>query len=121
STDNYDQRVRLPVAGTARPIDEAEKVADDRLVLNVDNKGHLLINGESLPPHKAAAEIKRQADLVKLNLRASGRKLNQIGPLPTTIVLRADKDTPFSLLYSLISACQSNGFFKFALKAMNGP
>jgi biopolymer transport protein ExbD len=121
STDNYDQRVRLPVAGTARPVEDAEKVAEDRLVLNVDKQGHLLINGEVLPTSKAIAEIKHQADLVKLNLRAVGKKPGEYGSLPTTIVFRADKDTPFSLLYSLISACQSNGFFKFALKAMSGP
>jgi biopolymer transport protein ExbD len=121
TTDNYDQRVRLPVAGTARPAEEAAKAAEDRLVLNVDKEGHLLINGEVLPTHRAVAEIKRQADLVRRNLRAAGLKPGKDGSLPTTIVLRADKDTPFSMLYSLISACQSNGFFKFALKAMNGP
>jgi biopolymer transport protein ExbD len=121
SNDNYDQRVRLPVAGTARPIDEADKVAEDRLVLNVDKNGHLLFNGKTLLTHEAVAEIKHQAALVRVNLRASGQKPGENGALPTTIVLRADKDTQFSLLYSLISACQSNGFFKFALKAMNGP
>ena len=41
--------------------------------------------------------------------------------LPTTIILRADRDTPFSSLYGLITACQANGFTKFALKAMSGP
>ncbi len=40
--------------------------------------------------------------------------------LPTTIILRADRDTPFSSLYELITACQANGFNKFALKAMSG-
>src|SRR5215510_10060323 len=70
SNDNYDQRVRLPVAGTARPVEEGEKVAEDRLVLNVDTRGHLLMNGEVMPTHRAVAEIKHQADLVKINLRA---------------------------------------------------
>jgi biopolymer transport protein ExbD len=121
SNDNYDQRVRLPVAGTARPVEEAEKAAEDRLVLNVDKDGHLLINGEVLTATKAAAEIKHQADLVRLNLRATGQKPGANGALPTTIILRADKDTTFARFYSLITACQANGFFKFALKAMNGP
>jgi biopolymer transport protein ExbD len=40
--------------------------------------------------------------------------------LPTTIILRADRDTPFASLYDLITACQANGFHKFALKAMSG-
>ena len=121
SNDNYDQRVKLPVAGTARPIDDKDKVAEDRLVLNIDKQGHLLMNGRVLVTNKAAAEIKHQADLVKLNLKAAGQKLGEGGTLPTTIVLRADRDTEFSSFYGLLTACQANGFYKFALKAMDRP
>ena len=119
SNDNYDQRVHLPVAGTAKPIDDADKLSEDRLVFNIDAEGHLLINGESLTTQKAIQEIKHQADLVKLNLRAVGQKPAPDGGLPTTIVIRGDKDTQFSAFYTLINACQTNGFQKFALKAMN--
>ena len=119
SNDNYDQRVRLPVAGTARPVEDNEKISEDRLVLNVDRQGRLLMNGQEMATHKAIAEIKHQSELVKLNLKAAGQKPDATGGLPTTIVLRADKDTPFSLLYSLIQACQVSGFHKFALKSMN--
>jgi biopolymer transport protein ExbD len=118
SNDNYDQRIRLPVAGSARPIDDAGHV-EDRLVLNVDQDGHLLIGGEVQPLHKAVQTIKHEADLVKLNLKAGGIKLDASGSLPTTIVLRADKETSFSAVLGLIKACQANGFRKFALKAMN--
>jgi biopolymer transport protein ExbD len=121
SNDNYDQRVKLPVAGTARPVEDRDKVSEDRLVLNVDKQGHLLMNGEVLPLHKAIAAIKHQADLVKLNLKAAGQKPGENGVLPTTIVLRADKDAQFSSFYGLLTACQANGFYKFALKAMNAP
>jgi biopolymer transport protein ExbD len=121
SNENYDARVRLPVAGSARPIEEGEKAAaEDRLVLNVDRQGHLLMTGRVLTSTQARQEIKHQADLVKLNARAAGLKPDPSGGLPTTIVLRADRDTPFSSLYSLITACQDNGFRKFALKAMSG-
>jgi biopolymer transport protein ExbD len=121
SNDNYDQRIRLPVAGSARPIEDGDKsAAEDRLVLNIDRQGHLLINGEVMSQTKAIAEIKHQAALVKGYVKAAGIKLNATGDLPTTIVLRADRDTPFSSLFSLITACQANGFRKFALKAMSG-
>jgi biopolymer transport protein ExbD len=121
SSENYDARVRLPVAGSARPVEDGEKAAmEDRLVLNVDRQGHLLMSGQVLTTTKALQEIKHQADLVKLNVKAAGLKPDPSGGLPTTIVLRADKDTPFSSLYSLITACQANGFRKFALKAMTG-
>jgi biopolymer transport protein ExbD len=120
SSDNYDQRVRLPVAESARPIEDSSQIAEDRLVLNIDHEGHLLINGEVQPLHKAIQTIKHQADLVKLNLKVGGVKLDANGGLPTTIVLRADKETSFASLNNLIKACQSNGFRKFALKAMTG-
>ena len=89
-------------------------------MLNIDKQGHLLMNGQVLPATKAMQEIKHQADLVKLNLKAAGLKPDASGGLPTTIIVRADRDTPFSSLYTLISACQANGFRKFALKAMSG-
>ena len=113
-------RVRLPVATSARPLEEGEKVSEDRLVLNVDKQGHLLMLGELMPQHRALREIQHQAALVKLNLTAAGVKPPADGSLPTTIVLRADRDTPFSMLFSLITACQTQGFRKFALKAMSG-
>jgi len=119
SSENYDQRVRLPIAESARPIEDDQRVSEDRLVLNVDSEGHLLIGGEVQPLHKAIQTIKHQADLVKLNLRAAGGKLDPSGSLPTTIILRADKEATFASVISLIKACQSNGFRKFNLKAMS--
>jgi biopolymer transport protein ExbD len=121
SSENYDARVKLPVAGSARPLEESEKSAlEDRLVLNVDKQGHLMMSGQVLTTTKALQEIKHQADLVKLNIKAAGLKPDPSGGLPTTIILRADRDTAFSSLYTLITACQANGFRKFALKAMTG-
>jgi biopolymer transport protein ExbD len=122
SSENYDQRVRLPVAESAVPAvpaaDEA-RVSEDRLVLNIDKDGHLLIGGEVQPLHKAIQTIKHQADLVKLNLKAAGTKPDPTGTLPTVIILRGDRDVTFSSLNSLIKACESHGFKKFQFKAMN--
>jgi biopolymer transport protein ExbD len=119
SSENYDQRVRLPVAELAGPVGEEARVSEDRLVLNVDKEGHLLISGEVQPLHKAIQTLKHQADLVKLNLKASGTKADPSGTLPTTIILRVDKEAAFSSLYSLIKACEAQGFRKFQFKAMN--
>ena len=119
SSENYDQRVRLPVAESAVPAGEEARVSDDRLVLNVDKDGHLLISGEVQPLHTAIQTIKHEADLVKLNLKAAGTKPDPSGTLPTTIILRVDKEATFSSLISLIKACESQGFRKFSFKAMN--
>jgi biopolymer transport protein ExbD len=120
SSDNYDRRITLPVAGSARPIEDERQFSEDRLVLNIDKEGHLLVGGEAQPLHKAIQSIKHQAELIKLNLKVAGQKPDASGGLPTTIILRADKEASFSSILGLIKACQSNGFRKFALKAMNG-
>ena len=122
SADNYDRRVRLPVAGSARPSDPGQG-AKDRLVLNIDKDGKLLFNGQALDTEAAIKEIGLQAELVRLgvNLNAKGGKEIKPGEeLPTTLVVRADRETPFSQVHALITACQTNGFRKFALKAMTG-
>jgi biopolymer transport protein ExbD len=120
SSDNYDRRIILPVAGSARPVEDERQVAEDRLVLNIDSKGHLLMGGEAQPLHQAVQTIRHQAELIKLNLKAAGLKLDPSGSLPTTIVLRADREATSSSVLGLIKACQSYGFRKFALKAMSG-
>jgi biopolymer transport protein ExbD len=118
TSENYDQRVHLPIAGSARPVEDSQRVSEDRLVLNVDRDGHLLIGGEAQSLTEAIQTIRHQADLVKLNLRASGGKFDPNTGLPTTIVFRADRDTTFASVMNLINACQTQGFRKFALKAM---
>jgi biopolymer transport protein ExbD len=114
--DNNDQRIRLPVAGSARPV---EGQVEDRLVLNVDRDGRLLFNGQAYDTEGAIRQIDIQAQLVRLSAKVSGAKIDPAAGLPTTIVLRADQDTPFAQLYRIITACQDKGFRKFALKAMN--
>lgn len=115
SEDAYDRRVRLPVAGSARPIEAA---GEDRLTLNIDRDGNLLWSGQELDLSAAKKEIALQVQLIKYNARAAGREIKAGDPLPATIVIRADRDTPYVELMDLITTCQAQGFQKFALKAM---
>jgi biopolymer transport protein ExbD len=115
SQDTFDARIKLPVAPSARPVD-ASQAAEDRLVLNVNPNGTLLLNGREFTPDEAAREIQLQADLVKLNFR--NKPDFDPNNLPTTLVIRADRNTAFDPLHKLIVACQTNGFRKFSLKAM---
>ena len=68
TSENYDRRVHLPVAGSARPVEDTQQVSEDRLVLNIDKDGHLLVGGQAQSLNEAIATIKHHADLVKLNL-----------------------------------------------------
>ena len=113
STENYDQRVRLPVAGSAKPI-EGSKAAEDWLVLNIDAKGRLLWQGKELDTEQAIQEINLQAQQARYR-----HKLKQTDKLPTTVEIRADRSLDFSQFYRLLTACQANGFTKFSIKAMS--
>jgi biopolymer transport protein ExbD len=115
--DNNDQRVRLPVAGSALPVD-ASRAGEDRLVLNVDREGRLLFNGQAYDTEGAIRQIDIQAQIVRLSAKVSGLKLDSAQGLPTTVVIRADRDTSFAQLYRLFTACQDKGFRKFEFKAM---
>jgi len=119
SKDTYDQRVHLPVAGSARPVEKTP--AEDRLVLNINSQGHLLFNGQDLTTEEAIKEIGVQAEIARFNLNSAGKKVQAGDELPATVAIRADRAVPFTLLYRIIQSCQANGYRKFALKAMNAP
>ncbi len=121
SQENFDARIKLPVAGSARPQDDVSKLADERLVLNVDGRGNLIWNGEVLTADRAIAKIKVEAQIARNNIKALKGKVEPNAELPARVIIRADRDTPFSSLFTLINTCQANGYQKFDLKAMNGP
>jgi biopolymer transport protein ExbD len=121
SNDNYDSRIKLPVAGSARPLDDPSKAQEDRLVLNIDSQGQLLFNGKTFSGGQAVEQIKFEAQLARENVKTlRGKKVDPNEGLPTRVVIRADRDTPFEKFFSLITACQTNGFRKFDFKAMTG-
>src|SRR6185437_16483967 len=121
SRDNFDSRIKLPVAGSARPQDDAAKLNDERLVLNIDSKGHLIFNGQVLSADEATQKIKLEAQIARQNIKTLRGKVEQGESLPARVVIRADRDTPFAVLFSLMNTCQTNGYQKFDLKAMTGP
>ena len=120
--DNYDQRVRLPVAASAAAV-EAGPVEEDRLVLNIDREGRLLMNGMELDMLSAIKELRTQSDIKRRDAERYAAKKGLPKPdpqnLPTNVIIRCDRATPYSELYRLITACQERGFRKFSLKAMN--
>lgn len=104
--------LRLPVVGSARPVDTQGE--ESLLVLNVNKEGQLVVY--SLP-QDIPNYIKAEAKVARIDAKRENSKFKDTDDLPTTVVVRADKDTPFGLLNLVIKTCQDNGFRKFALKA----
>ena len=111
-----DMSLKLPVVGSARPVD---KGGEDLLVLNVNSKGELMVYGGVKEPETYLA---REANFTRRKLELQGKKLKPDEELPTLVVVRADYATPFDLLNKVLTECQKHGFRKFALRAMSrGP
>src|SRR5688572_21247124 len=111
---SMDLSLKLPVVGSARPVDTQGQ--EELLILNIDSKGALNVYGV---PKDVKSYIAGEAQASRLAARKENPDLKVGDELPTTVVVRADKATPFHLLNNVIKACQEEGFRKFALKAMN--
>ena len=111
-----DLDLKLPVVGSARPVDTQGQ--EDLLILNINSQGQLRVYGQLVTD---VAGLHRQRGPGQPAGRPPRRtpQIKAGDELPSTVVIRADKGTPFAMLNSVITACQTNGYRKFALKAMN--
>jgi biopolymer transport protein ExbD len=112
---SMDLSLKLPVVGSAKMVDT--KGAVDLLVLNVNAEGHLNVYGQE--KKDIQAYLKTEAMTSMLVARRKEPEIKLGDELPSMVVIRADKATPFRLLNRVIVSCQEFGFRNFALKAMN--
>jgi biopolymer transport protein ExbD len=111
---SLDQSLKLPVVGTARPVDS--KGVESLLILNVTKDGRLNVYG-SIRPVKEYIQNEAWVSLTEARRTHPDLQFGQ--DLPTIVVIRADRSTPCRLVNNVIRECQTNGFRRFALKAMN--
>ena len=109
-----DLSLRLPIVGSARPVDT--KGMEDLLILNITQEGKLIVYGIA---KDVESYIAGEAQATLLWARRSNPDLKFGDELPSMVVIRADKATPFKLLNRVIKACQDNGYRRFALMAIN--
>jgi len=111
---SLDLSLKLPVVGSARPVDT--KGQEDLLILNIDRQGNLNVYGVR---KDIESYVAGEAQAALLLARRSNPKIQAGDELPTTVIIRADKSIPFKLLNRVMKACQTQGFRRFALMAMN--
>jgi biopolymer transport protein ExbD len=87
------------------------------LVLNINEKGRLRVYGHEERNIEAYLQREAMASMLANKYKNPDIKLGD--ELPTTIVIRADRATPFKLLNRVIKAAQDNGFRNFSMKATN--
>lgn len=108
-----DLSLKLPVLGSARPLDTEGH--DELFVLNIDSQGKLKVYGVE---KDMKSYIAGEAKVAIAKMTFDNPKFKKGDELPTMIVIRADKATPFKLLDEVIKTCQEHGFRRFSLKAM---
>jgi biopolymer transport protein ExbD len=114
-TAEMDLSLKLPVVGSARPVETHGQRG--LLVLNIDHLGNLKNYGGLVQNVESYIAREAYASRLAAHIEADDKEAAQ--DLPTTIVIRADRATPFKMLNRVIKACQDNGFRKFALKALD--
>ena len=107
-----DMTLKLPVVGSAMPVDTGGQ--EELLILNLSPTGDLTVYGEKV---NLEGYIAVEAEVSRMAAKSKGQDIKSGEELPTTIVIRSDESARFKDLYHVIETCQKKGYRKFALKA----
>ena len=110
---SLDTSLQLPVIGSALPIEAGEH---DVLVLNITREGKLRMYGEM---RDVETYIAQEAKTARQVASGGSSKSGASSELPTTVIIRADRTTPYHFIHQVIQACQSHGFRNFQYRALN--
>jgi biopolymer transport protein ExbD len=111
-----DMQMQLPVVGSARPMPKDDKRTF--FMVNLNNKGQFTVYGKPYDDAKVPGFIAKQAEFYKLTERKRDSNFDpDKDEISTTVIIRADRATPFTKIYRVIKECQDNGFRNFAFRA----
>lgn len=108
-----DFNVKLPVLGSAVPLDWSGPF--EPLVLNVDTTGQVFAYGNPIDVEKY---VSTEARLLKDRLRGEEKEKADKGELPVPVIVRGDRDVPFTELNRVVKICQKHGYRRYSLSAM---
>src|SRR5262245_10997334 len=92
-----DMSLKLPVLGSALPLDT--KGNEELFVLNIDAQGKLKVYGVE---KDMESYIASEARVTQHKMAFENPNFKKGDELPTMVVIRADKATPFKLLNEVI-------------------
>ena len=109
---SMDLSLKLPVLGSARPLERHGKL--EPLLLNIDTEGRVTVQGKKIDVEQF---ITKEARVLKNQLQILGTPI-EIGELPVPVIVRADRSAPFHLVNRILKLCQEQGYRQFSLSAM---
>jgi biopolymer transport protein ExbD len=110
---SLDTSLQLPVIGSALPVESGQR---DVLVLNIMRDGKLRMYGETRDVESCIAQ---EAKAARRSAGEASSKSSEYGELPTTVIIRADRTTPYHYVHQVIRVCQAHGFRNFQYRAYN--
>jgi len=114
--NQIDMAMDLPVVGTARPVDTKGQLT--LLLININNKGQYTVFNKPFDDAQIKNYIMGQAELDRLAERRKNRAFEDTDDLPTVVVIRADRNTPFAKLSLILKMCQDAHYRNFAFAAL---
>ena len=110
---SLDMSLKLPVLGSARPLEKHGKF--ESIILNIDAEGGVKANGQKVDVDQF---IEREASRLKAQLKLLDEPITEAG-FPVQVIVRADRSAPFHVVNRILKVCQDQGYRQFALNAMS--
>lgn len=114
-SNQLDMQMDLPVVGTARTMDTKQLLL---LMININNRGQYTVFGHARSLPEMEQYIQAAAVQDRLAARGMDRNFTEEDDLPTIVVIRADRNTPFQKVSQILKICQDNHYRNFAFRAM---
>jgi biopolymer transport protein ExbD len=112
------KRVRLPLAPAALP---GSDLTFDRLSVEMDARGRLLVASQALDESAAASWWAAQSKARRAGLETLGEPGAASELLSTIVILRADRAASYGAVRRTLSAAQDQGFAHFSLVVLRRP
>ena len=106
-TNQIDTQMDLPVVGTARPV-KADGL--QLMMVNINNQGQFTVFNKPYSDRQMEQYVAAQAATDRLAARRLKSSFDDLDDLPTTVVIRADRNTPFEKLDHVLKLCQANHY-----------
>jgi biopolymer transport protein ExbD len=115
-TNQIDMQMELPVVGSARPVDTKGQLS--LMMININNQGKYTLWNRPQTDAEMQQFIEMQAQQDRLAARRMDKNFTDEDDLPTTVVIRADRNTPWEKVSRIIRLCQDNHYRNFAYRAL---
>jgi biopolymer transport protein ExbD len=109
-SNQVNESIKLPVAQMAQPM---KKDITDVLYLNVNEKGQIEVVGREQP----LSDFGQIKNFLRIEYR-NREILAGAGKVNTSVIIRADRNAEYRLVYQILRQCKEQGFRKMQLRAM---